>query len=138
MFVEEWLGKENQLGIDIWKKKYQRNGESFEDWLERVSGGDADVAELIVHKKFLFVGQKEIACAMSIHRTMSAFPETFTAFLVAFLDKGFHLLFSQSLFGLLSFCLVAYSSYSCYMLPFHHQCRDCSRCAHRTRISYQQ
>lgn len=57
MFVEEWLGKENQLGIDIWKKKYQRNGESFEDWLERVSGGDADVVELIVHKKFLFGGR---------------------------------------------------------------------------------
>ena len=52
MFIEEWLGKENQLGIDIWKKKYQRNGESFEDWLDRVSGGDADVAELIADKKF--------------------------------------------------------------------------------------
>lgn len=57
MFVEEWLGKENQLGIDIWKKKYQRNGESFEDWLDRVSGGDADVAELITYKKFLFGGR---------------------------------------------------------------------------------
>lgn len=57
MFVEEWLGKENQLGIDIWKKKYQRNGESFEDWLERVSCGDADVAELIADKKFLFGGR---------------------------------------------------------------------------------
>ena len=57
MFVEEWLGKENQLGIDIWKKKYQRNGESFEDWLDRVSGGDADVAELITDKKFLFGGR---------------------------------------------------------------------------------
>ena len=57
MFVEEWLGKENQLGIDIWKKKYQRNGESFEDWLDRVSGGDADVAELIADKKFLFGGR---------------------------------------------------------------------------------
>lgn len=57
MFIEEWLGKENQLGIDIWKKKYQRNGESFEDWLERVSGGDADVAELITDKKFLFGGR---------------------------------------------------------------------------------
>lgn len=57
MFVEEWLGKKNQLGIDIWKKKYQRNGESFEDWLERVSGGDADVAELIADKKFLFGGR---------------------------------------------------------------------------------
>lgn len=57
MFVEEWLGKENQLGVDIWKKKYQRNGESFENWLERVSGGDADVAELIADKKFLFGGR---------------------------------------------------------------------------------
>lgn len=57
MFIEEWLGKENQLGIDIWKKKYQRNGESFEDWLDRVSGGDADVAELITNKKFLFGGR---------------------------------------------------------------------------------
>lgn len=57
MFIEEWLGKENQLGIDIWKKKYQRNGESFEDWLNRVSGGDADVAELIADKKFLFGGR---------------------------------------------------------------------------------
>lgn len=57
MFVEEWLGKENQLGIDIWKKKYQRNGESFEDWLYRVSGGDLDVAELIADKKFLFGGR---------------------------------------------------------------------------------
>lgn len=57
MFVEEWLGKENQLGIDIWKKKYQRNDESFDDWLDRVSGGDADVAELIADKKFLFGGR---------------------------------------------------------------------------------
>lgn len=57
MFVEEWLGKENQLGIDIWKKKYQRNEESFEDWLERVSGGDEDVKELISDKKFLFGGR---------------------------------------------------------------------------------
>lgn len=57
MFVEEWLGKENQLGIDIWNKKYQRNNESFEDWLDRVSGGDADVAELIADKKFLFGGR---------------------------------------------------------------------------------
>ena len=57
MFVEDWLGKDNQLGIDIWKKKYQRNDESFEGWLERVSGGDADVAELIADKKFLFGGR---------------------------------------------------------------------------------
>ena len=27
MTVEEWLGKENQLGTDIWTKKYCNDGE---------------------------------------------------------------------------------------------------------------
>ena len=43
----------SQLGMDIWAKKYQNNGESFEEWLDRVSGGDEDVKQLIVDKKFL-------------------------------------------------------------------------------------
>ena len=46
MFIEEWLGKENQLGIDIWKKKYQRNGESFEDWLELTHMAEAAASVL--------------------------------------------------------------------------------------------
>ena len=41
------------LGNDIWRKKYQQNNESFEEWLDRVSGGDEDVKQLIVDKKFL-------------------------------------------------------------------------------------
>lgn len=57
MTVEEWLGKDNVLGIDIWKRKYQHNNESFEDWLDRVSGRDADVKRLIKEKKFLFGGR---------------------------------------------------------------------------------
>lgn len=57
MTVEEWLGKDNQLGIDIWKKKYQRNNETFDEWLNRVSAGDPDVACLILEKKFLFGGR---------------------------------------------------------------------------------
>ena len=57
MTVEEWLGKDNILGIDIWKKKYQRNNETFDEWLARVSGGDKDVAELIRNKEFLFAGR---------------------------------------------------------------------------------
>ena len=57
MTVEEWLGKDNKLGIDIWSKKYQRNGESFDEWLNRVSGGNGDVKELIKQKKFLFGGR---------------------------------------------------------------------------------
>ena len=47
----------SQLGMDIWAKKYQNNGESFEEWLDRVSGGDKDVKLLIVDKKFLFGGR---------------------------------------------------------------------------------
>ena len=57
MRIEQWLGKDNQLGIDIWKKKYQQNNESFDEWLDRVSGGNEDVRELILEKKFLFGGR---------------------------------------------------------------------------------
>ena len=55
--VEEWLGKDNQLGVDIFNKKYRYENESFTEWLERVSGGDKDVAKLIEDKKFLFGGR---------------------------------------------------------------------------------
>ena len=57
MNVEDWLGAENQLGIDIWNKKYRYGEESFDEWLDRVSGGDAEVRQLIVQKKFLFGGR---------------------------------------------------------------------------------
>ena len=33
MKIEEWLGEQNALGIDIWKRKYQYEGESFDAWL---------------------------------------------------------------------------------------------------------
>ena len=57
MTIEEWLGSENKLGIDIWNKKYRNNNESFEDWLNRVSDGDGKVKKLIKEKKFLFGGR---------------------------------------------------------------------------------
>ena len=57
MKVEEWLGSDNQLGIDIWNKKYRHGEESFDQWLDRVSGGDAAIRQLIVEKKFLFGGR---------------------------------------------------------------------------------
>ena len=38
--VVKWLGKDNDIGIDIWEKKYRHNDESFDEWLDRVSGGD--------------------------------------------------------------------------------------------------
>ena len=55
MKLQDW--KLSELGEDIWKKKYQRNNESFDQWLDRVSGGDKRVAQLIVDKKFLFGGR---------------------------------------------------------------------------------
>ena len=54
--VEEWLNN-NQLSLDIWSKKYQVNNESFEEWLDGVSGGNSDVRQLILEKKFLFGGR---------------------------------------------------------------------------------
>lgn len=57
MKVEQWLGADNQLGIDIWHGKYQNGDESFDEWLDRVSGGDPAVRNLIETKKFLFGGR---------------------------------------------------------------------------------
>lgn len=51
-----WLNQ-SQLGYDIWEKKYRANNESFDSWLDRVSGGDAAVRKLIEEKKFLFGGR---------------------------------------------------------------------------------
>ncbi|MCI9360739.1 MAG: adenosylcobalamin-dependent ribonucleoside-diphosphate reductase [Hungatella sp.] len=57
MELEEWLGKENQLGIDIWTKKYKDGNENFEQWLGRISDGNEEIAQLIREKKFLFGGR---------------------------------------------------------------------------------
>lgn len=53
----EWLGEENQLSIDIFNRKYRYNNEDFEQWLDRVSGGDVELRQLIKEKKFLFGGR---------------------------------------------------------------------------------
>ena len=52
----EWLNQ-NQLSYDIWDKKYRVNDESFDQWLDRVSGKDGDIRRLIKEKKFLFGGR---------------------------------------------------------------------------------
>ena len=57
MTVQEWLGENNTLGIDIWKKKYQYNDETFEEWLDRISNGNTNIRQLIMDKKFLFGGR---------------------------------------------------------------------------------
>lgn len=52
----EWLNQ-NQLSYDIWDKKYRVNNESFDQWLDRVSGKDGEIRRLIKEKKFLFGGR---------------------------------------------------------------------------------
>ena len=57
MTVQEWLGTENQLGQDIWERKYRYENETFDEWINRVSGGNPEIANLIKEKKFLFGGR---------------------------------------------------------------------------------
>ena len=57
MELQDWLGEDNELGQDIWKRKYQYEDETFEQWVTRVSGNDPAVARLIKQKKFLFGGR---------------------------------------------------------------------------------
>lgn len=56
MDEKEYFGN-HEIGFNIWKNKYRWNEESFEEWFERVSGGNADIKRLIIEKKFLFAGR---------------------------------------------------------------------------------
>ena len=56
MTVQEWLG-ENKLSLDIWNNKYRYNNESFDQWLDRVSGNNSEIKRLIKEKIFLFGGR---------------------------------------------------------------------------------
>lgn len=57
MTVQEWLGEDNQLGQDIWAKKYQYNGETFDEWLDRVTNKNEKLKRQILDKKFLLGGR---------------------------------------------------------------------------------
>ncbi|MDR2846470.1 MAG: adenosylcobalamin-dependent ribonucleoside-diphosphate reductase [Candidatus Methanoplasma sp.] len=67
MEIGDWLGEDNQLGIDIWQKKYCYNGETFDQWLDRVSDGDPAIRDMLVQKKFLFGGR--ILANRGLHKT---------------------------------------------------------------------
>jgi len=47
----------DELAWDIWNKKYRFNGESFEQFIDRVSGGNDAIKDLIMQKKFCFGGR---------------------------------------------------------------------------------
>ena len=52
----KWLN-ENELSYTIWNNKYRYNNESFDEWLDRVSGRNDIVKDLILQKKFIFGGR---------------------------------------------------------------------------------
>ena len=55
--VQEWLGKDNKLGIDICLKKYIHNNESIDEFLDRLSNGRRELRRLLETKKFFFGGR---------------------------------------------------------------------------------
>ena len=56
MTEAEWL-KNNELSLAIYNKKYRNGDETFEQFLDRVSGHNETVKELIRKKKFIFGGR---------------------------------------------------------------------------------
>ena len=56
MTAKEWLNN-NDLSYDIWSQKYQYEDETLDEWLDRVSGGNRAVRDLILQKKFIFGGR---------------------------------------------------------------------------------
>lgn len=54
--ISDWLNNE-ELPITIWKNKYRNGDENFSQWLDRVSGGNEAIRQLIREKKFIFAGR---------------------------------------------------------------------------------
>lgn len=55
MEFRQWV--DNELSEQIWKDKYQHENETFDEWLDRVSGGNEAIKQLMLEKKFLFGGR---------------------------------------------------------------------------------
>lgn len=54
--MEDWLGN-SQLGSDIVTKKYLQDGEDFEMWADRISGGNNELKKLFIEQKFIPAGR---------------------------------------------------------------------------------
>jgi len=52
-----WLGEGNNLGHDIWRKKYKYNNEDFGMWLDRITNGNKELRDSIENKEFIFAGR---------------------------------------------------------------------------------
>ena len=47
----------DELQTAIWENKYRYKDENFDEWIDRVSGGNPKVGKLIRQKKFIFAGR---------------------------------------------------------------------------------
>ena len=54
---EKKIWEMDELQQSIWANKYQYKGESFDNWINRVSGGNEKIGQLIRDRKFLFAGR---------------------------------------------------------------------------------
>ena len=93
--VEEWLGKNNKLGHDIWYKKYRKHNETFDEWLDRVSLGDPLFRRLIEEKKMIpggrilsNVGIEDDSCGMSNCYSRGFIEDSYDDIMQAAVDIG--------------------------------------------------
>lgn len=54
--INKWLN-DFEIGIAIWKEKYQYNNETFDEWIDRISNKNERLKTIILTKKFLFGGR---------------------------------------------------------------------------------
>lgn len=57
MNIQDYVGEDYTLGIDIWNKKYRFQEESFEEYLDRITNGNEEVKERIKQRKFTYAGR---------------------------------------------------------------------------------
>ena len=54
--VEQWLGEDNKIGIDVFKLKYMK-GETLQEWLDRVTNKNKTVQQMMLDKRFMLAGR---------------------------------------------------------------------------------
>ena len=57
MNIQDWLGKDNQLGIDIVTNKYMKKDETFDEFINRISNNNSELKRVILEKKYLHGGR---------------------------------------------------------------------------------
>ena len=89
MTVQEWLGEDNKLGQDIWEKKYRYGDETFDEWLDRVSGKDENLRRAIIEKKFLLGGRILANRGLPDKGVKVTYSNCFVRGTMVYTDKGY-------------------------------------------------